>query len=336
MPGLALQRLLDASLAYPPEYADQLSSHLPMALAALHGLGAGEARLSEFYVGYVRRFNTPAPAAQAPAPDWLALRGRIDGFAALWARFAAMLARNDRDAVLREALPHLLSGVGAAAFHGVIRTAHAVESEHTGELAAALAYWAARWMLLAPPDTVLPDIDKVEDWLDALDARMRQDAPAWRSPAALIAGRMRDATGTTAYRGVAGRLRTAGRDPSALLHDLALCAAARYAATRNFTVLHMATAARAARVLAPWLPADQAALAPLWHAVAAASLASGVATAAPVQAPADTRLGWPELRARGLASDDDHVIKLVHAMTVQDAFAPHPVWLRAAARAVAG
>ena len=336
MPGLALQRLLDASLAYPPEYANQLSSHLPMALAALDGLGAGETRLCEFFVGYVRRFTTLAPASPAPALDWPALRGRIDGFAALCATFSAMLTRNGRDVVLREALPRLIDGVGGAAFHGVIRTAHAVESEHNGELAAALAYWAARWMPLAPPDTAQPDIDKVADWLDAIDSRARQDAPVWRSPAPLITGRMRDASGHPAYHGVAGRLRSTDRDPGALLYELALCAAGRYAATRNFTVLHMATAARALRVLAPWLAADPAALAPLWHAVAAASLASGVATAASVQAPADPSLDWNQVRARGLASDDDHVIKLVHAMVVQDAFAPNKVWLRAAERAVVG
>ncbi len=209
--------------------------------------------------------------------------------------------------------------------------------EHDGELAAALAYWAARWMPLKPPDAVNPDVDAVADWLDAIDARLRLDASTWRSPAPLISGRMQDATQVAAYRGVAGRLRTAGRDPGTLLHDLALCAAARYAATRNFTVLHMATAARAARVLAPWMPADHAALAPLWHAVAAASVASGVATAAQSRPPADASpLDWPQVRARALTSDDDHVIKLVHAMVVQDAFAPHPVWLGAARRAVAG
>ena len=43
-----------------------------------------------------------------------------------------------------------LPGVAAAAFHGLIRTAHAVQSGHAGEVAAALAYWAWRWQPLAP------------------------------------------------------------------------------------------------------------------------------------------------------------------------------------------
>ena len=60
MPSLALQDLLDASLAYPPEYPNELSSHLPMALAALDGLGAEEVRLRTFFVGYARRFTAQA------------------------------------------------------------------------------------------------------------------------------------------------------------------------------------------------------------------------------------------------------------------------------------
>jgi hypothetical protein len=189
-------------------------------------------------------------------------------------------------------------------------------------------------MKLPAPASVEPGIDAVADWLDAIDARLLSGAASWRSGAPLIAGRMQDATQTAAYRELAGALRSAGRDPGESLHELALCAATRYAATRNFTVLHMATAARAARVLAAWLPNDDGALAPLWHAVAAASLASGVATAGPRQAVVHTRLDWAQVRARALGSDDDHVIKLVHAMASQDALAPHPVWLRAAARAV--
>ena len=90
---------------------------------------------------------SPTPRRQC---DWLALRGQTDAFAPLRATFAAALARDGRDAVLRAALPALLPGVAAAAFHGVIRTAHAVEAAHDGELAAALAYWAWRWQPLAP------------------------------------------------------------------------------------------------------------------------------------------------------------------------------------------
>jgi hypothetical protein len=335
-PGRAavLHRLLDAALRLPPEYADGLSSHLPMALAALHGLGADEARLRAFFATYAVRFDgAPPPPAAPPVPagaDWTTLLGRFEAFEALRAHFGAALARQGRDAVLAGNLPVLLLGVGAVAFHGLIRTAHAVESDHVPELAAALAYWASRWLPLEAPAEVAPGFDGAAEWLAALDARRLAADPGWSPAGRLIVDRMREATRTTAYRELAGRRI---ERPLAALGDLARAAAARYAQTRNFTVLHLATGARAARVLAPWLPRGEAALAPLWHAVAAASLASGAA-ALPRRPLEAEPLTWLEVRARARASDDDHVIKLVHAMSSQVAFEPDPVWLAAARVAV--
>jgi hypothetical protein len=353
-----LHALLDQSLLYPPEYGGQLSSHLPMALTALDGLGADGARLQAFLDHYASRFGA-GPTAQQAAPataaalvatspdlDWPALRGRFDAFDTLRAHFLRALARDGRDAVLRAALPLLLTGAGAAAFHGAIRTGHAVDSGHAGELAAALAYWAARWSPLPPPSGVAvasADIDGVADWLDAVDdhrARDRgPDGAAWRPAGRMISDRMLASTASAAYREAAGRLRTTDRQPTDLLRDLARAAAARYARSGNFTVLHMTTGARAALVLAPWLPADDAALQPLWHAVAAASLASNLAlTPTEPDAPAGTvsPSGWTGVRAQAIVSDDDHVIKLVHAAAMLHAADPDPVWLQAAARAVAG
>jgi Tfp pilus assembly protein PilV len=329
-----LHRLLDEAGRFPPEYADQLSNHLPMALTALAGLDADEAQMRRFFASYARHFGSP-PAGDdqtLPLADWPAHRGQFDAFARLRAGFAVGITRNGRDAVLRAALPLLIPGIGAAAFHGAIRTAHAIDSQHDGELAAGLAYWAARWMPLAPPAAGEPAFDRVADWLDAIDAKLLTADAGWRSNAPLISLRMQEAVRTQAYQGLAARLHST-RDS---LADLAAAAAERYAGTGNFTVLHMATAANAAITLAPWLPeADDKALVPLWHAVAAASLASRLATTPQPERGAALALDWPQVRALALARDDDHVIKLVHAMAVRQALDPRPVWLAAARRAVA-
>lgn len=333
-PSPALHRLLDEGLQFPPEYHGNLSSHLPMALVALEGIGADEPRMRTFFTLYAQRFAAPAPRlAIKPVSDWPILRGRFDAFEPLRSTFAVALEHEGRDAVLSGALPLLVTGIGAAAFHGAIRVAYAVESRHNGELAAALAYWAARWMPLQPPELVEPDIDNVTVWLDAIDGRKLRDEAGWRWPSASIDERMRSATQTTAYRAESGRLRTCGRNAGLLLAELALAAAARYAATRDFTVLHIATAARAARVLMPWLPKDNAALAPLWHAVAAASLTSDTAWESSGERSVSA-LDWRQVLALARASDHEHVIKLVHAMAVQHAAAPDPGWLQAAAKAV--
>lgn len=341
-PSAALAARLDAALAWPPEYGPGLASHLPMALAALDGLGADAKRLQAFAERYQRRFAQQPAAAEgdlAAGPARSAALGDFRAFAAWRAEFAHRLASEGTAATLRSALPLLMPGVAAAAFHGAIRTAHAVESGHPGELAAALAYWAARWMPLGAPDRVPPRFDQVAPWLHALAHQRRTADAAWQPSGALITGRLRSAMATTAWRQHADAL--APRDAPHALRDLARACADLYAATGDFTALHMATGSRAARVLAPWLDAcDPAVLRPLWHAIAAARLT--VDDAAPdAKAPPDPPADWDTVRRLALESDDDHVIKLVHAMLAQARQADptgqpdDPVWLRAAWRAVA-
>ena len=331
-----LHRLLDDALAYGPEHGQGMASHLPMALAALDGLGAHEAQMRSFMAHYARRLERVAlpRGGVKPVDDWKRLRGRFEAYETLRASFARLLARDGSDAVLRDAVPALVDGVSGAAFHGPIRVAHAVESDHDGELAAGLAYWAARWEPLPAPGPAVARIDGVAAWLDAIDARRVAVDPAWRASAPLISARMQQAALTPPYVELAGALAVDGVAPAALLRDLARSCAARYAATGNFTVLHMATASRALRVLARWLPTTPAALAPLLHAVAAAELA---ARAAPLRHDAvDAEPDWDDVRRRACASDDDHVIKLVHAVVMQHAESPDAVWLEAARTAVRG
>jgi hypothetical protein len=319
-----LHRLLEANLALPPEPTPGITSHLPMALHALQSLGAGEARLQAFFDAYRGRLEggrRHAPAA--PVDDWRALLGDDDAFAPLQATFAALLARDGEEVTLRQVLPVLLQGVAAAAFHGAIRTAHAVEAGHRGELAAALAYWGWRWqpLLAAPPGETLP--------FEAWAARLIAESPAWTMQAPLISLRMAGASESQPYRALAGRLA-----PSAtLLPQLAELAVARYAETRNFTVLHMVTGLRAVRVLSPWLAADDAQARVLVHAFTAAYLAARLAArAAPPHAP---QRSWDEAAAAALAQDDDHVIKIVHACRAEAAVYGEGRYLEAARVAVA-
>lgn len=296
-----LHTLLDEQLTLPPEYRNGLSSHLPMALQALHALGAGPARLRAFYGDYATRFQgrRAAPPAEPPA-DWLALRGQIDAFPALQAHFEEALARDGANTTLQAAMPALMPGVAAAALHGAIRTAHAVEAGHAGELAAALAYWAARWSAL-PPVPAATGGEPIERWFEGL----QQAGDQWQPGPGLISAGMRQAAGTAAWQALVA----APALPPDPLAALARFAATRYVATRSFTVLHLVTGCRALQVLAPWCDAQAPAHA--LRAFVAAYLASGAGSEprTPQQALAD----WPTLRAGAIASDDDHLIKLVHA-----------------------
>ncbi|MBN8488777.1 MAG: hypothetical protein J0M20_13785, partial [Burkholderiales bacterium] len=63
-PSPALRERLQRLHTLSPEYGRQLSSHLPMALAALDALGADAARLDQFTATY----RAKHPLAEQPPP----------------------------------------------------------------------------------------------------------------------------------------------------------------------------------------------------------------------------------------------------------------------------
>lgn len=320
-----LHELLDEGLARPAEYAEGLSNHLPMALHALHRLGADGSRLRQFMHGYTARFTSPvADGPVATLPDWLPHRGRYESLPALRATFAEALARDPPGTVLSRTVPHLMTGVGAAAFHGLLRAAHAFEAGHRGELAHGLAYWAARWLPLATPQAGGVKLE-FDAWATPLVAQAAERSSGER----LIFLRMQAAQHSAPYRSLAGRL---ALRPDTLAR-LAAFAADAYADTGNFTVLHLVTGLRAARVLTPFFGDATVAADSLVRAFTAAYMASGAART-PALPPAHP-VGWPALIAGALASDDEHVIKLLDACLDESAIYGEARYLRAAARALA-
>ncbi len=135
-----------------PEYAGRLANHGPMAAEALVALDRPEA-VVPWVESYRRRLREHPGSTRPINPrEWREALG--DG-----ARVGDWITFFDRElkdapwkAVLRDWVPRLSPGVIAAAFHGVIRTAHAVRSlgaQETSarrrELAQGLGYWAATY-----------------------------------------------------------------------------------------------------------------------------------------------------------------------------------------------
>lgn len=285
---MTLHALLERGLALHPEYGGGLANHLPMALHALHALGADAARLRDWEARHRARLLPRAADAAG------------DAFEARHAAIAAALARDGRDAVLRFELPGLMGGVAASAFHGLIRTAHAVAAGHDGELAMGLAYWSHRHLpLLAPQEPSSGDLP-LSRWLAELQALR----PAREVSGRLITGRMRAWAAEPSFAAIAPRLR--------LEHDtlgaLATAAAGLYATTEDFTVLHMVTACHALLMVRPWLGEPASALRSFSIAAAAALCASQArGEAAPAARP------WSKIVPLALVSDDEHVVKLTYA-----------------------
>ena len=301
----ALNALLDRAQAFAPEYGGGLSTHLPMALVSLHALGANAPRMQQFFTTISARLNA-APAATTASDDWLAMRGDRAAFAPLRAYFLQAIKAHGCDAVLRQTLPQLIDGVGAVAFHGLLRTASATVAHHNAELASGLAVWASGHLPLASfvaAEPSPPSTTKIADWL----AHMAAQNDAWRVDAVSITSQMRAFVRTPAFRHGADRLTV----HDGTLRELATLGLAIYLRSKNFTVLHLITSAHALRLLMPWIDAPLVAVRHYARAYAAGVAASGVKPDAPVLKV--NVLPWPEVLRAGAASDDEHVIKLVYA-----------------------
>lgn len=318
-----LNRLLDEGATRAPEYRADLSSHLPMALIALDRLGADARRLRAFAATYVRdkSLALAAPPAPWPAGDpWQGRFGDIAAWPAYRRLFRDWIAYESGVGMLAQVLPALMRGCGGAAFHGLIRSAYALEARHADELADALAYWACRWMDLGEPGPG----GAAGDPATVLKALA---LPATKEP--LIALRMQAAARRRGFAAAANALRIDDRT----LARIARLAARLYARSGNFTVLHLVTSTHALRVLLPFVAEPQAAVAAYWRAVVAGVVASRLDLATLGRAPAPRP--WSELVAAAIASDDDHLIKLVDACRQeQQAHGGAPDWQRAATRVV--
>ncbi len=322
----ALRTQLLQAARWDAEYGASLSNHLPMALTALARLGASDERRAEFAARYAKKLQ-PAPPAQAwPAGEaWRALLGQPRAWPAYRSLWREWLDNENATDVLVQALPTLMQGAGAAAFHGLVRAAYALAANHAEELADALAYWSCRWFACGAADGQGSNADTAAV-LNSLDLA------AELKPTPLIAQQMAQAAAHPRFAPALARWRV---DAHITLPRLAMLAAERYAARAEFTVLHLVTSAHALRVLLPWLDAEDR-LPALRHYAGAAAAAWATLPrdhhGAPLQVSV---LPWTEIVARAVASDDDHVIKLVDSCRELESSQGGAVWSRAASRAVA-
>ena len=315
---------LDASAGFDAEYGDGLSSHLPMAALALHRLGAPAQRLQAWAEGYATRLQPAASPQDWPAGDaWAAHLGRREAWPMYRNLFTQWLRQEGAGDVLEAVLPRLIDGCAGAAFHGLIRTAYATQAAHRQELADALAHWASTWLALdAPADAA----DRATE-NDPAKVLRRLPLPPMPVPGRLIAERVAVAAAWPGFGQAVAQLRV---EPKTL-ERLARGAAEMYAASGNFTVLHLLTSAHALRVLLPVLEpqAGLAAVRAYWRAYAAAWAASSARDRGSVALQP-----WARIVATAIAADDDHSAKLVDSCREQQQAYGGDVWRRAASRVV--
>lgn len=327
---------LDASLSrlapFGPEYGPSLSSHVPMVLEVLDRLDRLDA--AEDYLGvWTRRLRPLAPHTD---PE-------LGAYPAALENARSRIERLGTSGALAEAMPGLASGMLGAAFHGLIRVAHAARSvaragspERREELARALAYADVR--ASAPPPVLVPSSASAtphafSEGLARVVAPARASAPR----SGLITPDIEARLGSgELLRNVCETLEISS-DRRIAEGDLRRASLSLYLGTSHhrsadFVLLHGVTAVDAVAALLPFAGAGADLL---LSAMATALTALRIAYV-PEVSPLPPSSGGlePELVRVAIASGDDHAIKLAGACASGHAIAPELPWARALAKAV--
>ena len=325
--------ILEANRRYDAQFARGLSNHLSMAIVALHDLGASDARLAEYFARYRRRLE-PVPARGEPITPgtWREHLGTGARYADYLAFFEIEVAHAGADGALRAYLPALMPGVAGAGFHALLRLAYAVHARDAADVPVSLAYFADAYLPLGDPapssapygGTPLELLGRIAE-SPALANRSSPDAPIFE--------RLRAVASIPEFAPVSAAA-LASRDVS--LASLADAAAVLYASTPNLTSLHAVTAAHALRVLSPLLEDRSVAARYLLHAFAAVYVSMGapplLSVAERARMEASAVASWEAIASAAVASDDEHVIKLVYTCREEGAAYSRPLYRVLAAK----
>ena len=322
-----------------PEYAGRLANHGPMAAQALIALERPDA-VVPWVETYKRRLLAhPGGTRPIDPAGWREALGDNDRVGDWIVFFRGQLEKRPWKSVLSEWTVRFSPGVVAAAFHGAIRTAHAVRSLEAGqtparvlELAEGLGYWAATYNAL--PEAASPAKPPPGRKPSGAIAGVPILPPEKRISYGNITDRLSPLDEFPPFASVADAVDPAG-DPSAFMSDLTETFAMVYLASSTrgslITFLHGVTGPAAVRTLLPYLsPEEQRRLMRYaWQACASFSSSAGGKTASPPSP--DTKLPTrEELTDRAIATGDEHAIKFTDACFREYALNPKPVYILAA------
>ncbi len=273
--------------------------------------------------------------------DWRGALGKENRVGDWIAFFTDSLKEAPWRAVLDQWVMRLAPGIAAAAFHGVLRTAHAAralgdpENEtRRRELAEGLGYWAA---------TYQPLPGSLDGSHDALPSRAIEQVERLPVERRKIGGFLTDGIAALAtfepFNDVVSMVDTRG-DLSGFLSNLTETFARVYANNAIgiggvIAFIHCVTGSRAVRNLSPFIDDATARAAARYAWQASAGLYAAFGTQPPShEQSAPPTFSIEELIDRAIANADEHAIKFTEACIHEYALNPKPIYLVATAHAI--
>lgn len=312
---MLLKNLLAKARHYHPSYQGGLSNHCSMTLIALERMGAKPERVKSYALAYLARMEPAGtPGDAIDAGNWRQRLGDASAYPDYLGFFRREVGRLNARAALRAYLPELASGLGAAAFHPLIRTAYGVIADDSEEIAVGLAYWASRYLAL-PERADLPEelpFAASDDPLLILKKTRSWPGLAFEPDAdALIDQEMLKAADTTLFPLIAASLEV----DDLTLDRLRQAAALLFLGANDFNSLHAVTGLHAARVLSDFTVDRRAFAREVWRALLSLYLSLDrpevPSPAAAAELTAEDLPDWNAILPVAVADDDEHVIKLV-------------------------
>jgi hypothetical protein len=318
---------------WAPEFNQGLTNHLPMAIQALQSMHATTAqisRLSSHLAPSLDVLTTPANQKILSEAHVKALVGKRSHYSELLNYFTQLLSGQSieqQQTDISKWLDFLLPGLSAAAFHPMIRLAHAISSDSEkstketpyfnnqydkeSEIPHALAYWVFAYQKLAWPANQLRCSPSLSDTIHALINSLTDNLswPAHRLGKNLVTDDMQKVQLHSSFNSL-----TLQPDFNEItLIEMEAAILNLYLATDDFTILHGVTATYAARIIIDKYKPEQM-LTYLWQGLVIAFLSKGV-NAQHIQETQQKLLdikvlSIQEIKQRASHSLDSHTIKL--------------------------
>jgi len=317
--------LLEQAGQYHPLYGRGLATHIPMVMIALNRLNASNKKIETIFNENIKDLEDIGSLENIKVVGSInSYLGESKKFRRYLKYFKNELKGYGAEVVLKKALPVLIPGIAASAFHCLIRLAYAIEANSQSEIAIALAYWCAEFQSFE-----LSDVSSDETLEDILTRLVPIGVKHKFSPG-IIVNRMAEVGELLKKGGVTIQ-------PSSLkLSNIRNFAVKAFYAKNDFTLLHTVTGCHAFSIIMPYLENVDIALQELWKAIVVAYLSTGLNYANTEIPLSGSSLNFDSIISNTLETNDSHIIKLVYTCLCEYRVRKDPIYIAVAKRAVLG